>query len=224
MNFTNSINTFFRTPMGGSAADAAVRDAFLATMPALDAALQVLEPYTSLANAHRNLASTAGPAGAEDLEPYTEAILDAHTEAMYDLSTAFDALTDAFDTFSTDHDIYRSAAGLYQAYCEYYGFVVAAYSYAASCAVGTALSNQLQAVKDHFVAIERGLNADRTDGANRACAKAEADRAKSRAIEDEVTAKSLQTKAEHATKLAEVLRDIARHCEKKAAEAVGNTP
>ncbi len=220
MNLFKSIRSFFTASKEGAPVDAAVRDAFKAAHPLCDAAFQALEPYTSLANDYKKLTTAVDPADLEDLEPYTEAILDAHTDAINTLSDAFDTLTDAFAAFSPDDHFYVGAAGVYQAYCRYFTFVATAYSKAASCAMLTALYAQRQAVKDQFRAMELGCKADRADEANEAAARAKATAAEAKATEDESTAKALQEKAEHATKLAKVLLDIARHCEENAAEAV----
>src|SRR5207253_575875 len=56
----------------------------------------------------------------------------------------------AFDALNNAADLYPSAAALYKAYCDTHLFATRAYSYAAHCAMISALEAQLQAAKDQF--------------------------------------------------------------------------
>jgi hypothetical protein len=85
-----------------------------------------------------------------DHEPYSEADLHAHTIAMDALSAAFGRVKSAFGALNNAADLYPSTAALYKAHCDIHVFATRAYSYAADCAMTSALEAQLQNVKDEW--------------------------------------------------------------------------
>ena len=183
-----------------------------------DAAYNEIEAYTTRANHcfeilnarhdetldaeayDETVAAYTDPA---DFAPYTEAELDAHTAAMEKLTAAFATIN------HPDGEITSTAAELYRVQCETYKFAVDAYSNAASCALGTALDGNLQAVKDEFQTMQLDWRAANPDEINPVAAKAKAASFKAQAAEDASKAKALKQKARVAeTKAKELLAKV----------------
>ena len=220
MNFIDSVKGFFK----GN--NVAARDAFNAASNAYDIAFHAIEAYTNRAN-HRYAILQArltlykkpldDPDAADaydkevvaytdpaDLEPYTEAYLDAHTAAIDTLSAAFDKLTAAFAALNRADNLYAAASALYKAICDTYTFAASAYSKAANCALGTALEANLQAAKDNFQVTLLEDRAANPGEANPVAAKAKAAAFKAKAVENATKATVLERKAKVAESKAEV--------------------
>ena len=198
---------------------------FSAASDAFDAAYAGMESYTTRAN-HRytillaarsthdadayneKLAGYTDPA---DFEPYTDADLGAHTAAIDHLATVFDTLTDAFAAFGPTDHLYKSAAAVYKATTALYVFATDAYSYAAHCAMTTALEGQLQAAKNDFEVMLLEIRAANATAADAAAATAKASAFKASTAKDAAAAILLEQKATEAQARAEALCAEARH-------------
>jgi hypothetical protein len=218
MNVLKGIKSFFTSREPDPAA-AATRSSFSAANNAFDDAWDSIEPYTKRAN-HRYaifLASRsaedaetyhdeiAGYTDPADFEPYTDAELDAHTTAMTRLAAAFDRLTSAFGAFSRTDNLYASAAKFYKATTTLYVLTTDAYSFAARCAMTTALEGNLQAAKDEYeVMLLEGIAANASPD-TAATAKAKAAAYKATAAENAAAAKRLEHKATEAEAKAKAL-------------------
>jgi len=233
MNFVKRIKGFFT----GSAPDAmatASRNLFSAANDAFDAAYASSETHATRAN-HRYIIwlaarspddadayneEIAGYTDPSDFKPYTCADLDAHSDAIESLATAFDKLTAAFVTFGRTDRVYKSAAALYKATAKVYVFATEAYSRAAHCAITSALEGNVQATKDDFEIMlleTRAANAAPTEGPS-ASAKAAAYKAK--AAKNAADAKRLEEKATAAQARAEALSANARSAADNAEKAL----
>ena len=196
----------------------ATLDAFDSAVKAVDAGLEVIQPLTTRANHRFEISNArhdltldqesydeinASYTEPEDFTPYTVVELDAHTAAMANLATNFDALTDAFKAFNhPDANIKSKANELYKAYCENYKFAADAYLKAALCALVTASEGNLQAVKDNFqtMLLDRQAENSNENAPTAAKAKAvdfrvEADAAATKATVLEQKARIAETKA-----------------------------
>ena len=150
-----------------------------------DAAFKVIEPYTERANNRYSIlkATNALDNGNDqsavdtynetvshykdpaDFEPYTEAYLDSHSSAIDNLCVAFDNLSAIFVNLSSNRifcvsnsDLYKLYCELYETYCDSHLFAVKAYSYAADCAMKTAMEVMMQSLRDEIDTMILELN------------------------------------------------------------------
>ncbi len=218
-------------------------ETFNAAIAACDTALGAIEAYTTRAN-HRHaildakrlinispddlyadavatydavIAAFSDPA---DFEPYTEGDLHAHTLAIDALTTALDHFTAAFAALNRADDFYATAAALSKAICDNYAFAARAYSYAADCAMATALEGQLQVAKDKWQLIlleDRASNPVEPDAV---AIRARAAAFQARVAEDTTKANVLQEKAGVAISKAELLLSKAESVQARAEEVL----
>jgi hypothetical protein len=218
-----------KTLLGGRRDDSvsiAPFDAFNAASDAYDAAFSRIETHTTRANhrfsileAKRALEKAseedyANAAAAydeviaayndpNDHEPYSKADLQAHTIAMFALNGAFGRVKSAFGALNNAADLYPSAAALYKAHCDLHVFAARAYSYAADCAMISALEAQLQAAKDEFELMLLEGRAANPSEPNPVAIRAKAATFKATLAENTAKANSLEEEAKIAEAKAE---------------------
>jgi hypothetical protein len=241
MSFIDTLKAFFTAPKVDPAAIAAAA-AFSAAITACDAAHDAIVGYTNRADhryailAARGALRKAPPddpyaraAYAEavaactdpaDMDPYTEAYLDAHTAAMDTLAVALDTLTTAFAAFNPADDLRATAAALCRVTCDLYTVHADGYSYAAFCALVTALESGSQALKDKLRAGELRLRADRVAPEDAVTAQGKAAALEAKAAQDARKAEQLEQKARIVKAKAEVFLAKAKSAAAKVEEAL----
>ena len=201
-------------------------DIYVATCALHRATQNYTYNYTYFADAYdKTVAKYTDPS---DFTPYTVTYLDAHTSAIEILTATFDNLIVAFDDLTTvlgtskpTRSLYRSAARLSEATCNSYTFAVNGYCCAAKCAIYTALGDQLQALKDHFMNVRlREARAQNPAEANPAAILAEAAAFNTEITEKKATAKALGERAKLAETKAEVFRTKAERFKARFDEAL----